>query len=55
MAGDNRGFLYDKSYAFCKDFINGYLDEPKIIRPVYNKDAGLVGAATCALHPIWDL
>lgn len=51
MTGDNRGFLYDKSNEFCKNFINGYLDEPKIIRPVYNKDAGLVGAAACALHP----
>ena len=51
MTGDNRGFLYEKANAYCKDFINGYLDEPKIIRPVYNKDAGLVGAAACALHP----
>ncbi|KAK8876375.1 hypothetical protein M9Y10_006578 [Tritrichomonas musculus] len=51
MTGDNRGFLYDKANEYCKNMINGYLDEPIICRPVYNKDAGLVGAAACAFHP----
>ncbi|OHT01830.1 putative fructokinase [Tritrichomonas foetus] len=51
MTGDNRGFLYEKANQYCKDMINGYLEVPKIQRPVYNKDAGLVGAAACALHP----
>lgn len=51
MTGDNRGFLYEKANKYCKDMINGYLDEPIIRRPVYNKDAGLVGAAACAFHP----
>lgn len=51
MTGDNRGFLFDKANAMLKDMINGYLDVPIIRRPVYNKDAGLVGAAACALHP----
>lgn len=51
MTGDNRSFLYDKANEYCKDMINGYLSPPLIRRPTYNKDAGLVGAAACALHP----
>ena len=51
MTGDGREFLYDKANNYCKDMINGYLAVPLIRKPVYNKDAGLVGAAACALHP----
>ncbi|KAK8843583.1 hypothetical protein M9Y10_024640 [Tritrichomonas musculus] len=51
MTGDNRGFLFDKANEYCKKMINGYLQEPVIRRPYYNKDAGLVGAAACAFHP----
>lgn len=51
MTGDNRGFLYDKANKYCKNMINGYLYNPHIRRPIYNKDAGLVGAAACAFHP----
>lgn len=51
MTGDNRGYLYDKANEYCRKMINGYIQAPLIRRPVYNKDAGLVGASACAYHP----
>ena len=51
MTGDNRAYLYDKANDYLKKLINGYIEPPLIRRPVYNKDAGLVGAAACAFHP----
>jgi len=50
MTGDNRSFLFEKAQKYCDKFINNYIPTPKIVPPVYLKDAGLVGAAACGLY-----
>lgn len=44
MTGEGRDFLFEKANKYCAELINGYVEPPKIVKPVYNRDAGLVGA-----------
>lgn len=45
-----REFLYEKIQKECENYINGYLKVPKIVRPNFNTDSGLVGACALALR-----
>ena len=51
ITAEGRGFIYNKANAFCTDMINDYIQVPKIIPPIYQEDAGLVGAAAIGFHP----
>ena len=47
---DGRDFLYKKIQQYCDKYLNGYIKSPRILRPHYGKDSGLIGACAVAFQ-----
>ncbi|EAY04237.1 ROK family protein [Trichomonas vaginalis G3] len=43
-----RGFLYDRIYSRASELINDYIPMPLVVRPHFDRDAGLIGATVIA-------
>ena len=48
--GDGRDYLYPKIQEYCNKYLNGYIKPPRILKPHYGKDAGLMGACAIAFQ-----
>ena len=46
--GDGREWIFDKIQEYCNKYINNYIKPPRILRPHFGKDAGLMGACAVA-------
>ncbi|EAX90263.1 ROK family protein [Trichomonas vaginalis G3] len=51
VTAKGREYLIEKIQKRTKELLNGYIHVPKVIKPFYGGDAGLVGATAVALHP----
>ena len=47
---DGRESLYTKIQEYCDKYLNGYIKSPRILRPHYGKDSGLMGACAIAFQ-----